>query len=557
MGSRGSDGIKGPQGNSITGLKGPQGNSVKGDKGPSGSSVKGEKGVPGPTNPYVQQLSDTSTPDYQTASSRRVNPNSKNPTNHHYAISTFGNQSNVTGQLATHYQTGQLYSRGFNSTWSSWKKYLEVRNGAVDGPLNIQGSASSNEIFRINRQNADREGGELQLVHADGKQIMSIDVYDHKVAGKRKTFRFFDNIPHTKVFAEISEQGTIINGNLEVTGRIKSSGYHQEKSEFSGSVACGLAHDGNLVSVQMSPHNTHQAIMRAFDLKTGRHLQLIEPTINVGKSNVKYTSGNSLGGYYYGSLTQAEFHHSNQTEKDRSKSTVFYWSAHSMTHRIEYNMATKKYTSKNLGNTNLGPGHYWTCFATFNAGNSYDSMLFGHPDPSGDNNPDNHIRIYRQNYTGSGFKHESSRYLALSQVSGYKELVNVDNDSYAYMSFMGINPWSGRVYIWGADDAGSMMHTFQIKSSLRSSGQAWAQVLWNNCSASGSPKYGNMGGLQYIHSHKLPYVNESVHNDASTYNKVITFDPSTKLPGIITISAYGNDHGAGGTKVLGWNPAWT
>ena len=110
-------------------------------------------------------------------------------------------------------------------------------------------------------------------------------------------------------------------------------------------------------------------------------------------------------------------------------------------------------------------------------------------------------------------------------------MVNVDSDSYAFMSIMGINPWSGRVYIWGADDAGSMMHTFQIKSSLRSPGQAWVQVLWNNISQSHGANYtyGNMGGLEYIHSHKLPYVNEYVNNDASSYNKVITFDPKTKL----------------------------
>ena len=38
---------------------------------------------------------------------------------------------------------------------------------------------------------------------------------------------------------------------------------------------------------------------------------------------------------------------------------------------------------------------------------------------------------------------------------------------------------------------------------------------------------------------------------------MITFDPKTKLPAVITISAYGNDHGAGGTKVLGWRPEWT
>ena len=72
---------------------------------------------------FVRQLSDGSSPDYQTPSSRRVNPNASNPTNEHYAVITYGNNGNVTGQLATHYQTGNLYSRGYNSSWSAWRRY--------------------------------------------------------------------------------------------------------------------------------------------------------------------------------------------------------------------------------------------------------------------------------------------------------------------------------------------------------------------------------------------------------------------------------------------------
>ena len=351
---------------------------------------------------------------------------------------------------------------------------------------------------------------------------------------------------------------TTADGDLEVHGRIKT-GYQHSVLQFSGSATCGIAHDGNLVSSQMSPHNSHQAIVRGFDLSTGRHLQLIEPTKNIGKSNPKYSSGFNLGGYHYGAFTQAEFHNTNQTEKDRSKTTILYWTVHAMVHRIEYNIATNEYSSKSLGRTNTSPDHYWACFATYNSGNAYDTMLYHRPDPHSSYNPDNHIYISKYDYNGSGYTQDSYRYLALSKVSGYKEMVNVDSDSYAFMSIMGINPWSGRVYIWGADDAGSMMHTFQIKSSLRSPGQAWVQVLWNNISQSHGPNYtyGNMGGLEYIHSHKLPYVNEYVNNDASSYNKVITFDPKTKLPETITISAYGNDHGSGGTKVIYWNNAWT
>ncbi len=76
----------------------------------------------------VAQLADTSSPNYQTPSSRRVDPNGDNPTNEHYAITTFGNGSNVTGQLAAHFQTGQLYSRGYNSSFSTWRKIWNDQN---------------------------------------------------------------------------------------------------------------------------------------------------------------------------------------------------------------------------------------------------------------------------------------------------------------------------------------------------------------------------------------------------------------------------------------------
>jgi hypothetical protein len=53
----------------------------------------------------------------------RYDPSVNNPTNEHYAVLTYGNRSNVTGQLATHFQTGNLYSRGYNSSWSTWRRY--------------------------------------------------------------------------------------------------------------------------------------------------------------------------------------------------------------------------------------------------------------------------------------------------------------------------------------------------------------------------------------------------------------------------------------------------
>jgi putative lipoic acid-binding regulatory protein len=83
---------------------------------------------------FVEQLSETTSPNYQESSSRRVNPNGSNPTNTYYAVMTFGNEGNVTGQLATHFQTGQPYTRGYNTSWSAWQKiWTDVNDGSGSG----------------------------------------------------------------------------------------------------------------------------------------------------------------------------------------------------------------------------------------------------------------------------------------------------------------------------------------------------------------------------------------------------------------------------------------
>jgi hypothetical protein len=70
----------------------------------------------------------------------RYNPSVNNPTNEHYAVLTYGNGGNVTGQLATHFVSGQLYSRGYNSSWSSWSKYVIENSGTWS--ISISGSAA-------------------------------------------------------------------------------------------------------------------------------------------------------------------------------------------------------------------------------------------------------------------------------------------------------------------------------------------------------------------------------------------------------------------------------
>jgi len=89
------------------------------------------------------------------SSAYRFDPNANNPTNEHYAIVTYGNESNVVGQLATHFTSGQTFTRAYNSAWSSWRTLLDSTNYNSYSPtltgtgasgtwsINVTGSAGS------------------------------------------------------------------------------------------------------------------------------------------------------------------------------------------------------------------------------------------------------------------------------------------------------------------------------------------------------------------------------------------------------------------------------
>ena len=102
---------------------------------------------------FVKQLSDSSSgPNYFTPSSRRVDPNAANPTYAHYAISTFGNGGNVTGQLATHLSTGQAHTRGYNSSWSAWRTQWDSLNDGSGSGLDadlLDGYNSDNYLGKF------------------------------------------------------------------------------------------------------------------------------------------------------------------------------------------------------------------------------------------------------------------------------------------------------------------------------------------------------------------------------------------------------------------------
>src|SRR5690606_21664658 len=79
-------------------------------------------------NRYTQWLNAVTGADITTPSTSRFNPDPTNPTSAHYAGITYGNGSNVTGQLFTHFQTGESYLRGYNASFSAWRKIWDSSN---------------------------------------------------------------------------------------------------------------------------------------------------------------------------------------------------------------------------------------------------------------------------------------------------------------------------------------------------------------------------------------------------------------------------------------------
>jgi len=53
---------------------------------------------------------------------RSEDVNTNNPTGHYYSIVVFGNQGNVTAQIAVRLQSTETYVRSFNNSWTSWAR---------------------------------------------------------------------------------------------------------------------------------------------------------------------------------------------------------------------------------------------------------------------------------------------------------------------------------------------------------------------------------------------------------------------------------------------------
>ena len=68
------------------------------------------------TGEYVGNLNDLK----KTGFYRSRNTNSNNPSSAYYSVVVYGNQGNVTAQIATLLSGPATYVRSFNTSWTSW-----------------------------------------------------------------------------------------------------------------------------------------------------------------------------------------------------------------------------------------------------------------------------------------------------------------------------------------------------------------------------------------------------------------------------------------------------
>jgi len=140
----------------------------------------------------TQGLTYTTSPNTINNGGNRYDPSTDSPTNEHYAIITYGNGGNVTGQLATHFQTGKLYSRGHNNSWSGWRTYW-----------------SDSDFTSTDVSNWDTAYG----------------WGDHSTAGYLTSFSEADTL------ATVTARGAVTSDNITTGHHIILSGAHNKQSQ--------------------------------------------------------------------------------------------------------------------------------------------------------------------------------------------------------------------------------------------------------------------------------------------------------------------------------------
>ena len=204
---------------------------------------------------FVRQLSITTNPNYVTPSSRRVEPNASNPTNEHYAVSTFGNNGNVTGQLATHFVNGQAYVRGHNNGWSSWRKLWDNQNDGSGSGLDADKVDGIHASSFLRSDAADTwtgtltwggagGGTALQLTNGDIHGVNKLHINDH---GEGIHFGGSSANPHLYSPSGTHLQLQTNSGYLQF-GAMNTSWCHFQTDRPQFYMNKGLAVDGNIKS---------------------------------------------------------------------------------------------------------------------------------------------------------------------------------------------------------------------------------------------------------------------------------------------------------------------
>ena len=207
-------------------------------------SVNGSANVSWSTSEIgVMRASSTSNTDANQfiQSGVRYEPNANNPTNSYYAGLTYGNGGNVTGQLFTHFQTGETYTRGYNTSWTAWRKQLDDTNYTSYVPtltgtgasgtwgISITGNAASaTKLATARTINGTSFNGTANITTANWGTARSITVGD-----TTKSVNGSANVAWT-----LSEIGAIpLAGSSAITGNLSTTGTQIEVGRGSGSVA--------------------------------------------------------------------------------------------------------------------------------------------------------------------------------------------------------------------------------------------------------------------------------------------------------------------------------
>ena len=248
-GGQGPAGEKGQKGASITGTPGSDG--AKGEKGlPGGEAAKGEKGPTGASgDPWgggsftgaVTFKEDITTE--KDASFKRLEIRDGGGKNILMSDQGILLSDPLTFHNDTTGNTFQLRASPSKNQMLYWCMQEKDSNHAfmnnivayhdinVSKNLWVSGETHCNYItgtqLLLKKGNNEHEGGEIWFQRpsseGDTTEMLILDTVDYKVAGRRKVFRFFDH-PYQKVFAEICESSTYINGKLSVEGDLEVKG---------------------------------------------------------------------------------------------------------------------------------------------------------------------------------------------------------------------------------------------------------------------------------------------------------------------------------------------